>query len=344
MSNLFAKPSAPTPPNPYALAGAQTGTNVSTALANQAIANTNQVTPYGSLSYNQTDNYTFTDPTTGAVYNVPRYTATQSLSPEERAIFDKSEAAKSNLAGLARDQSGRLGSLLGVNLDVSGAPKPGDATMFEGLPTSLKTFGETTDYNQARKHVEDALYARMQPQLNRSLNSLEQRLADQGARLGSPGYKSGMDDYSRQLNDLRLGVVGAGAAEQQQAFLQDLARGQFYNTGLTQDINRNKAAFDASNTARANYLNEQYALRNQPINEISALLSGGQVTKPQFVTTPQTTIPTTDVAGIFNTNFNQQFGNYKLQTESQDRLIGGLFGLGANLYTGGNPTPTKRGY
>jgi hypothetical protein len=330
----FLKPEAPTPPNPIAVAGAQTGTNVSTALANQAINQVNQVTPYGSLTYNQTDNYTFTDPTTGNTFNIPRYTLTQTLDPREQQIYEQAEQAKARLAGVANASAERLGNLLSANVDLSRAPAAGDASLFANLPASLKTFGETTDYNAARKHVEDALYQRMQPQLDRSLNSLEQRLADQGVRYGSSGYGSAMQDYNKSLNDLRLGVVQAGAAEQQQAYLQDLGRAQFYNTGLTQDINRNNAWFNAANTARANYLNEQYTARNQPINEITALLSGGQVTQPNFARTPQTNIPTTDVAGIFSTNFNQNYANYKQQAESQDKLIGGLFGLGGSYLRG----------
>ena len=40
------------------------------------------------------------------------------------------------------------------------------------------------------------------------------------------------------------------------------------------------------------------------INEITALLSGSQVAQPQFGNFNQGTIPTTDNAGIINTNFD----------------------------------------
>jgi hypothetical protein len=46
MSSLFS--SAPEPPNPLVTAGAQTAGNVSTAIANAFLQNTNQVTPQGS--------------------------------------------------------------------------------------------------------------------------------------------------------------------------------------------------------------------------------------------------------------------------------------------------------
>ena len=46
---------------------------------------------------------------------------------------------------------------------------------------------------------------------------------------------------------------------------------------------RAQSAFNATNAARQQYLNEQFALRNQPINEITALLSGSQVQQPNFL-------------------------------------------------------------
>ena len=46
------------------------------------------------------------------------------------------------------------------------------------LPQAQRTFGETSDYNLARQHVEDALFQRLNPQLDRSRSNIEQRLAD----------------------------------------------------------------------------------------------------------------------------------------------------------------------
>ena len=51
------KPDPPTPPNPYQTAAAQTGTNVSTGVANAFLNNVNQVTPHGSLNYDVTGSY-----------------------------------------------------------------------------------------------------------------------------------------------------------------------------------------------------------------------------------------------------------------------------------------------
>src|SRR6185503_19975552 len=94
-------PSAPTPPAPTATAAAQTGTNVSTAIANAAVKNVHQVTPQGNLPYDQTGTKSVTDGAPGKTYDVPTYMATQTLSAPEQAIFDQGDAAKGNLAATA---------------------------------------------------------------------------------------------------------------------------------------------------------------------------------------------------------------------------------------------------
>jgi hypothetical protein len=121
---------------------------------------------------------------------------------------------------------------------------------------------------------------------------------------------------------------------QQAAFQQAATRGGFANTARQQQVAQAQAAFNAQNAARAQYLQEQYALRNQPINEISALLSGSQVQQPQFMQTPQQQIPTTDYAGIINQNFQQQFQNYQTQQQAQNQLLGGILGAAGSIGAG----------
>src|SRR6188472_3119979 len=106
----MSKSDPPTPPNPIATAAAQTGTNVSTAVANSFLNNTNQQTPTGNLNYNVTDNYSWTDPTTNQTYQIPRFTATQQLTPDQEAIRKRQEMAQGNLARMADTQSLRVES------------------------------------------------------------------------------------------------------------------------------------------------------------------------------------------------------------------------------------------
>jgi hypothetical protein len=378
---------APQPPNPIATAAAQTGTNVSTAVANAELSHVNQVTPTGSLDYSQRGTFSWTDPTTGSTYQIPQYTATQTPTAAQAAIQQQNEGAQKNLATLANTQSGNIGNLLSQPIDLSQAPAAGDTSRIENLPSAATSFGGagvqqgtfddagnlTRSYGPAdnfsadRQRVEDALFGRLSPQLDRDRSRLEQQLADQGIRYGSPAYQQAMSDFNRQSTDARLAVTAAGGAEQQrlaqmaqnqaefqnaaqqqayqeaqgrgtfanaaeaQNYQQALGRGTFANAGQLQNAQSAQAALNAENARRANYLQEQYAGRQEPINEISALLSGSQVSKPNFITPPQTSIPTTDVAGLINTNFNQQFQNYNTQQQATNQLLGGLLGLGSNV-------------
>jgi hypothetical protein len=71
--------------------------------------------------------------------------------------------------------------------------------------------------------------------------------------------------------------------------------------------------------------------RNQPINEISALLSGSQVSQPNFVSPPQSQLASTDYAGLVNSNYAQRNAAYNSQQQMTGQILGGLFGLGSSF-------------
>jgi hypothetical protein len=355
----MSKPDAPQPPNPIATAAAQTGTNVSTAVANAYLNNVNQNTPQGSLSYDVTGSQEWTDPSTGAKYSIPRFTSNHTLSPQGQAIQTQTDATRLNLATMANSQSSRLGSLLSNPFNASsGAPfggtyewlansaRPIDS--FEGGGPITRSYGPEDDFSSDRQRVEDALMSRMNPQLARERGNIEQRLADQGIRYGSQAYQSAMDDYNRQATDTRFGAIGQAGQEQQrmmdmaqaQAAFQNAAQGQqfqqnaaqaaFTNAGRAQMLGQEKDIYNAAQNMRGQYMQEQYQARNQPINEITALMGGSQVQQPNFnAGNLGGNIPTTDYAGIMNQNFQNQMGVYNAQNANWQTLMGGAAGLGA---------------
>jgi hypothetical protein len=379
------KPDPPTPPNPYQTAAAQTGTNVSTGVANAFLNNTNQVTPEGSLSYDVTGNYDWTDPSTGQTYSIPRFTATQRLSIEQDRLKTQNDQTQYNLAAMGNQQSQRVGNILNTPFDPNGgAPTGGDAqnildvgqarTSFDPggqVQTGFGDAGDITrsygagDFSQDRQNVEDALMARMNPQLARERSNIEQRLADQGIRYGSQAYTSAMDDYNRQATDTRFGAISQAGQEQQrmmdmaaqragfqnsaqqqaydqaqgraafgnaavgQQFNQNAQMAGFENAGLAQQLAQQQSGFNAQQTQRNQYMQEAYQQRNQPLNEISALMSGGQVQQPNWLNTPNSQIATTDIGGLINQNFAQQQANYQTQNQNWQSMMGGVLGLGA---------------
>jgi hypothetical protein len=136
-----------------------------------------------------------------------------------------------------------------------------------------------------------------QPKVDQNTEALRSRLSNQGLQEGSAAWDAAM----------RSNTQG-----------NDNARAQFL--------------LDSQNQG----FSQAQATRTEPINEITALLTGGQVSRPQFGATPTTSIPTTDYAGLVGQNYNQQLQNYQAQMSSYGGGLGGLFGIGAAL--AGNPT------
>jgi hypothetical protein len=304
-----------------------------------------------------TGSFEWRDPSTGQTYTIPRQTVTQSLSPQSQAVKAQQDATRMNMAGMANSQSQRISSLLGNEMDFSNAPERGNMdwlhgslfgkTEFDPSWDITRSYGPADDFSSDRQRVEDSLMQRMNPQLARERGNIEQRLADQGIRYGSQAYTSAMDDYNRQATDTRFGAISQAGQEQQrmmdmaaqrgafenqaqsQDFQQKAARGAFYNSGIAQNTARNQAIFNAQNAQRNQYMQEQYAQRNQPINEITSLMSGSQIQAPQWANVQNQQIPTTDFAGITNQNFQNQMGIYNAQNQNWQTMMGGLAGLGA---------------
>ena len=386
-------PDPPDPPNPIQTAAAQTGTNVSTAIANSYLGNVNQNTPQGNLNYDVTGNYGYTDPSTGQSFNIPRWTATQTLNPTAQATQDATQRAQYSLAGMAEQQAGALQSLLGTPFNPNaGAPMAGNYNWvhMRGLPTNqiagtpgfqqdyasggdiASSYGPQDNFSADRSRVEDAMMARLNPQLELENERVRQRLADQGIRAGAgmDAYDAGMDVYNRQANDARFAAIQQAGQEQQrlnemarnQAAFQNQAqlqreqqaaargafynqaaqnmfeqaaqRGQFYNQAQAQDLAQGQQGVNMANQIRNQWLQEQYQQRQQPINEITALMSGSQVASPNFINATRNTIPTTDVAGLINQNFAQQNDIFKTQTGFWGDIMGGALGFGGQAARG----------
>lgn len=271
----MSKGKAPKAPDPVKTAAAQTSTNIGTALAQNQINMTNQVTPDGSLTYSQTGMTTWKDPLSGTVYKIPTYTATQTLSEAQQRIKDQGDSAEFNLAKLANNQSAFLNDYMGKPVDLSSAN-------VENYINShfMDDFNKTWDQDRG---------------------SLETKLANSGIRIGSDAYTRAMSDYSTNRANARDNLYGNQYGLAQQSILTE---------------------------------------RNQPLNEITALLSGSQVSQPNYVNTPQSTVANTDYAGLVNSNYQNQLAAYNQKQANTASMIGGLFGMAGKIGSAyiGRPT------
>ena len=160
-------------------------------------------------------------------------------------------------------------------------------------------------------------------------------------QMGLTRYGLG-EDRSRYAD--QFGMAQYGMGEDARRYGDAMAQQQFGNQQAIQgrgdqiagaQFAQQQSIFDAQDNARARALQEQLALRNQPINEITALMSGSQVQTPQFGIAQSAMIPTTDYAGIRQQGFNNQMANYQQQNANYQAMLGGLFGLGSAGITGG---------
>lgn len=146
--------------------------------------------------------------------------------------------------------------------------------------------------------------------------------------------------YNNDLEARRFseGVSLFGLGEQIRADNNNIAAQEFGDQQVLADrrdwnaektLQQELALADAVDNQDGRQLEREYAARNQAINEISALLSGGQVATPNFQIAQPTRMPTTDIAGITQQGFNNQMGIYGQEMGQYNAMMGGLFGLGS---------------
>lgn len=154
-------PEVPKVPDPLVTANKQQDLNTKAGTASQVGSMTNQVNPYGSMTYMQSG----TSPD-----GTPLYTSTVNLSPENQRLLQTLQGTQAT----AGQQGFNL--LQGANY---GASQPGDV------------IGNSTS-----GLVKDAMakqVAYLQPTMDYDIDRMDTRLRNQGFAPGQPGYDQAMD-------------------------------------------------------------------------------------------------------------------------------------------------------
>jgi hypothetical protein len=286
----MSSPQAPATPDPYKTASAEGQSNIQTALANQTLGNPNVVGPTGSTTYSPSGQFETITMPDGSTQQIQRQTQTTSLSAPEQKIYDLNAQARTNVGQIGVDQSARIGDLLGKPVDYS----------------DLKL--DPNSFSADRQRVEQAMYQRMQPQLDRSREAEENRLVNQGFQRGTDAFTNAMGDLGRQENDLRLGITAAGLGEQQGMY------------GMARDA----AGYEMQRRTQQ---------QNQPINSLTALMSGSQVSMPNVAGYNASQVAGTNLgSNVYASNAIQQ-QQYQAEMAKQNAMIGGVAGLaGAGMY------------
>ena len=299
--------SMPKPPDPYKTAEAQGSENLKAAQSSSIIGNPNEVNPYGSLNYSLGGMETVYD-AKGKPTQVPRYTRTVTLSPEQQGLFNLQNQASKNLGELAVSQSGRLQGLLGHEMTTEGLR---DWSNLQA-PEAYDREAYSAERDQTVKALMDRYNAQKEPQ-----RAAEQaQLAARGLNAGSQGYGTVQAANARADTDAAMQAFLTGGQEQSRMLADERA-------GYTQQMQY--AQF--GDTQRGQQFAETAALRNQPINEITALMSGSQVTTPSFQGYNAPNVATTPIGGYIQDNFNAK-------SQQAQATNAGIFGLGSALAGG----------
>jgi hypothetical protein len=251
---------------------------------------------------------------------------------------------------------------------------------------------------------QQAIMARLEPQLARNRVSTETQLINQGLRPGSEAYNNAITLLAQQENDQRTQAVlqglGLDMSANAQGYGQALTSGQFGNTAQAQNFgqgniqqqlynqaqaqnfgqgniqqqlynqaqaqnfgqgttaqntanqaagqnyaqnyntiaqnnaaqqqkfaqNTQQAAFE--NQARQQALAEAIQLRQMPINEISAFMSGSQIQNPVFQPFTGANVGAAPIAQTMQNAYAGAQNQYNQQIASNNAEMGGLFDIG----------------
>lgn len=253
------KPESPTPLDPSKLIADQTKANKDLAGYTFGLNAVNQSNPMGSQTFTKV----------AGVNGAPdSWTSNTTLSGDQQRLFDANTAGRQNVADKARAASA------GLELDPLNTPTYGSYGAAPPMSTAGGTMGplttgvnggqvrdsianagpvngtvanagpinkslSTNDYSAERSRVENALFARLNPQIERDRSGLENRLAQQGIRLGSSAYDRAMEDHGRNVNDARLGTILNAGTEQGRMQQLDLNARTFGNNAQAQQYGQN---------------------------------------------------------------------------------------------------------
>lgn len=154
--------------------------------------------------------------------------------------------------------------------------------------------------------------------VNLNNEATEARLMELGSKRLDPRFER--ESAALDTNLLNRGILPGSEA---------------YATARTQfDQGKNDAYNQLLLNGRGQAVQEALTERNQPINEITALMSGSQVSQPGFTNTPTPGVAPTDYIGAQQQSLNQQNVGYQGQLAQNQALMSGLFGLGSSALGG----------
>ena len=164
---------------------------------------------------------------------------------------------------------------------------------------------------------------------NEAYNSAVQQNMAMGMSAAAAQNAAAQQVYAQQMGVANLANAAIGQNQQ-----TALAQMQAQNAAQNQAYNQALQAAQFGNTAQQQALQQQLGLYNQPLNQISALMSGSQLQMPQFQGYQGANVAAAPIfqAGQAQNQYNMDV--YNAQQAAANQGMAGLFGLGGSLLGG----------
>jgi hypothetical protein len=181
--------------------------------------------------------------------------------------------------------------------------------------------------------------------MGQNRNDLELQAAAQGinldAMMNQQGFgqaqAQGQFGNEAQLNQFQSALQNAGMGNTalQQDYQNQLAGQTAQNAAIAQNFNQQLGMAQFGNTAQQQSLDQQLALRNQPLNQITGLMSGSQIQMPQFQGYQGANIAAAPIYQGVQDTFQGQMDQYGIRQGAKNNMMSGLMGLGGSAMGAG---------
>ena len=221
-------------------------------------------------------------------------------SPDRTRITELDPSSQAQL-----DQRNQLAELLGGSALNRAGQVPSAPFEIQGEMPRVSDYDTSTMEQRQFDRAMDL----MRPELDRQERRFEQTMADRGLPIGAEAYDDARGQFDRSRDDMVKGAafdaMRAGQAEQS----------RLYNLGRTE---------------RGDQINEQLLTRQQPMNELAAILQGSPAFQnPSFGSPAQYQVAPSDIMGATFNKYQGDLNAWNAQNQSRNAMFGGLAKLGS---------------
>jgi hypothetical protein len=299
LRNLFSSPSAPPPINFGAIGAQQSAENLEAARLGARLGRPDIISPYQTTTFQE--------------YEPDRYLQATSLTPEYEGLRRGDVGIQGGLQGLAAGRLGQIQTDPFTTEGMVGEPGPFQYSSVGAQPEysteaatyALPGYADLNTYtSNAASEFFNRAVARLNPQYDRAERGLRTQLINSGIPEGSDAYIEEMRLFNQQKNDA-LGELSTRSIFEGQGLQRDILSNvlagrtqqlgelgteyQIAQAQRGQDITEQQQQVALQRQARDRQIAEALRLRQQPMSELSALMTG---------TTPFTQIAAQGPPGI----------------------------------------------